>query len=753
MSSRENSMMRQRLLESDFLESEFGGEEEEEDASRPTEVIVRTNDREEERARTLQSSSEEMMERRGSKSPRSSNGDDARITRDKYLRMCQFRTMTWEKPIARQLYATDGSVKRLWYLRSATTYDLMLDILYVAMFIQMSKAFYETIEIHDSKIGKGLWAFFAVAIPLFNQWLQTVNYLNRFDSEDYVHLLYFFFNAGAIAFLGLHLEDCSSFHYSSSCTSVVLSIGGLRLGVTIMQFYASVFNERTKTFVFMNALRNLVISSLWIFLGLFLPWGCDVDQTESVSVREWSCCPWENQHTEFFYCCIIVIDFVLIILFDRGFNAYFDSQRRVPLDLDLVVERVGMLITVAIATTVVMITFYDRMTYYVPINIAGTFENDGRVGSVDVHGSFSQPLRPPHPPPQPPGPRHGKTPDTEAFEYTMMVSLIALLINTAYFNLDDPPAPSRSRPDGPRHALVRSWYIGLFWTFSHLPLLSFIFLAGASLFDFVQKRSLSFTLFWNFTVCLSSANVVMTLQQLLHVGGGALTKRRWRKRTRVTIRFVLSACLLLVSFLMDHKKPVRFVIVQIVVFLALIAVSLYGRHSLDTSDALFGLSSAVTESLLAEQMLSAEVGIATVPRPTVDAASRRSEASIRRRAREISSKNQGSLSNALLSSAGEVSEMKRELLVLKQKQWVLEKERDVALRRERESASTIGALRIKLRDTMQELQDQQLKQAAANRELLHTYDGQNAFHDNMDAHLARIADEAALGASQEGRSP
>ena len=55
----------------------------------------------------------------------SSTGGDrltpAPVSREDYLRMCQFHTVPWfQKPIAR-LYDADGkSVKRLWYLRSAT---------------------------------------------------------------------------------------------------------------------------------------------------------------------------------------------------------------------------------------------------------------------------------------------------------------------------------------------------------------------------------------------------------------------------------------------------------------------------------------------------------------------------------------------------------------------------------------------------------------------------------------------------------
>lgn len=102
-----------------------------------------------------------------------------------------------------------------------------------------------------------------------------------------------------------------------------------------------------------------------------------------------------------------------------------------------------------------------------------------------------------------------------------------------------------------------------------------------------------------------------------------------------------------------------------------------------------------------------------------------------------------------------MSKMKRELLMLKQKQWALHKERGVALRRDKESATTIRAFRIKLRDIMQELQDRKHQDAATNNLQLHRhYDedvGDGRLVD-MNEQLARIAEKAALEASRSGRS-
>ena len=62
-----------------------------------------------------------------------------------------------------------------------------------------------------------------------------------------------------------------------------------------------------------------------------------------------------------------------------------------------------------------------------------------------------------------------------------------------------------------------------------------------------------------------------------------------------------------------------------------------------------------------------------------------------------------------LSGGGEsddsVANLQREISILKQKKWALEKERDVALRRDRESSAKIRQLQSKLRETMQELED------------------------------------------------
>jgi hypothetical protein len=196
----------------------------------------------------------------------SSSSSDQRttapVTRDDYLRMCQFHVVPWfQKPVSRQVYQSDGqTVKRMWHIRSATTYDLMLDMLYACLFTQMSKAFFGTVGLVDGDPYKAIIAFIAMAVPVFSQWYETLSYLNRFDAEDVIHLLYFFFNVSAIGFLGLHLMDCSSLHYSSSCSGVVLCLGALRFGVAFMQLYASCYNPATRVFVWVRVLRNVLIS-------------------------------------------------------------------------------------------------------------------------------------------------------------------------------------------------------------------------------------------------------------------------------------------------------------------------------------------------------------------------------------------------------------------------------------------------------------------------------------------------------------
>ena len=90
--------------------------------------------------------------------------------------------------------------------------------------------------------------------------MRTLKYLNRFDAEDVAHLIYFFYNVSAIGFLGLHLMDCSSLHYSSSCSGVVLSLGALRFGVAFMEGYSSCYNPNTRVFVLARMLRNVLIS-------------------------------------------------------------------------------------------------------------------------------------------------------------------------------------------------------------------------------------------------------------------------------------------------------------------------------------------------------------------------------------------------------------------------------------------------------------------------------------------------------------
>ena len=165
----------------------------------------------------------------------------------------------------------------------------------------------------------------------------------------------------------------------------------------------------------------------------------------------------------------------------------------------------------------------------------------------------------PPPIPGPPGPAHGGKPDTRAATYTTMVAMLIILLKVVFFNLDNRPAPSKSRPDGPRHALTRAWFVGHLWKILHLPLLMSIFITGSALFDFVQmsvheaktSKNMPPVFQWTLSISLCVGNLVMALQQVLHVGGGKLTKRRWRKRTFL---FLSSSS----SFKNTHTNHIRY---------------------------------------------------------------------------------------------------------------------------------------------------------------------------------------------------
>ena len=434
------------------------------------------------------------------------------------------------------------------------------------------------------------------------------------------------------------------------------------------------------------------------------------------SLNDWTCVPWQNNVTAPLWWGILILDFVLNACMDGVFTSFFDKSRVVPLDLDLLVERMGMMITVAIAMTVVMCTFNDRLFFFVPT-------------AAVVH-HIEQDNGAPPPIPGPPGPAHGGKPDTRAAVYTTMVAMLAILLKVVFFNLDNRPAPSKSRSDGPRHALTRAWFVGHLWRVLHLPLLMSIFIAGSALFDFVQmsvheantSKNMPPVFQWTLSASLCVGNLVMALQQLLHVGGGKLTKRRWRKRTRVFFRILISVLLLLPPIVIPKGHPKLHVFANILLLAILAGVVLYARQSMDTSDELLGLSSEVAESLLAERMLSADVGISAVREynrrsGTLESSdssgnASRSEVLISSESFHSSSEDVTKTLRHRMSGGGgggenenSVSNLQREINMLKQRKWALEKERDVALRRDRESSAKIRQLQSKLRETMQELED------------------------------------------------
>lgn len=445
---------------------------------------------------------------------------------------------------------------------------------------------------------------------------------------------------------------------------------------------------------------------------MVLPWNCDENDSEVESLNNWACTPWENKVTAPLWWGILILDFALNTFMNGIIASVFDKSRVVPLDLDLFVERMGMMITVAIAMTVVMCTFNDRLFFFVPTAHVSPskYQHDD---------DFSKP-----PIPGPPGPAHGGKPDTRAATYTTMVAMIAILLKVVFFNLDNRPAPSKSSADGPRHALTRSWFLGHLWTTLHLPLLMSIFIAGSALFDFCQmsepneqtKPDMPRVFQWTLSAALCVGNVVMSLQQLLHVGGGKLTKRRWRKRTRVFVRFFISVLLLLLPLVIPGGRPKLFVASTIVLLAVLAGVVLYARQSMDTSDELLGLSSEVAESLLAERMISADV----VDRLVIESSSNETLSTSTERVLVSSDSFHSNKSHEDFSSTlrhrlsgnhshnveeVDVADLHREIKMLKQRKWALEKERDVALRRDRESSAKIRQLQSKLRETMQELEE------------------------------------------------
>eukprot|EP00939_MAST-03C_sp_MAST-3C-sp1_P004812 g4812.t1 len=339
------------------------------------------------------------------------------------------------------------------------------------------------------------------------------------------------------------------------------------------------------------------------------------------------------------------------------------ANKKVPVDKDLLVERMGTMVTISITMMVVMCTFNDRMSYMQPLKPDPQYPPDDDVGGLETRGVLGDS------PWLPPGPVHDlREPDGDSFLDTLLVAILAISLKIIYFNLDNPPAPSRSTSNGATHALSRSWPLQFLWTYMHVPLIMSIFLTGSCLFDQVQRHSLRDKFRWTAIAGLSIANGIMALFQLLHRGGGKFT------------------------------MPV-------------IGLTLYGRQALDRSAALSGLSIAITESLLAEQLLSAPTTSGRSPllsaySPEKRLSSRSGQTNVSTTGDDAAPvKETVTLLRDIKIANVENSNLRRELMMLRQKQWALEKERDVAKRRDRESLLTVSNLRLKLRETMRELDE------------------------------------------------
>ena len=219
------------------------------------------------------------------------------------------------------------------------------------------------------------------------------------------------------------------------------------------------------------------------------------------------------------------------------------------------------------------------------------------------------------------GPAHGGKPDTRAATYTTMVAILIILLKVA-FSIWTIVLHHQNLDQMVRDMLSRGVVCGTSLESLASSLLMSIFIAGSALFDFVQmsvheaKTSKNMPPVFQWTLSSHCVWEISSWRCSRYVGGGKLTKRRWRKRTflflvrvlhfetrtqtisgtRVFFRILISVLLLLPPVVIPEGHPMLHVLAAIVLLAILTGVVLYARQSMDTSDELWDFQRSRGES-------------------------------------------------------------------------------------------------------------------------------------------------------------
>jgi len=113
----------------------------------------------------------------------------------------------------------------------------------------------------------GILDFFALFIPIYWQWFLTNAYLNRYDTEDIFHALYYLINMIFLGGVSFNIIPCSEhdpqfteFH----CKQFALFLGLLR-AVHVIVFLRVIYHiPQVRFYSWMQTAASLIVTTFWI---------------------------------------------------------------------------------------------------------------------------------------------------------------------------------------------------------------------------------------------------------------------------------------------------------------------------------------------------------------------------------------------------------------------------------------------------------------------------------------------------------
>ena len=440
----------------------------------------------------------------------------------------------WIKPTPNQewLIQPDGSYVSSLSLSTSVRKDsvsnMILDLVYVILVYQLSTAFRTAVNNSPGVAIRDLLAHFS---PIWHTWMGYFRFLNLFEQNDLVFTLFFFLNLMGASILGIDTEGCATVGNRTGCSHFIFTIVGLRLLTVLGYVYGWYFNPRYHKFLKLRVVNDVVRLSLWFITGFFFPDPDAECHNEDLSHRCWAL------YLAFWWISWIADNLQWVHLYYYLKSNYFSRKNEMlPMDTSLTVERNGMFLMISLGEIV---------------TAALTIENSE--GEDDHQYAVAQ-LAP-----------------------VCLTVIMAGLMKLVLFDLNPSPSPTGSTCS--KHALNRSFSMGVIWTYMYMPLNACVTAIGAMLAPLHAYAAISYNS--SMKLSISFASFIISIIIIDYQHSERKKPRRVNRFYRILISFGFSIMMLL-SFTFDDwdkspKLSIDFLIVLVMILMLYVAFIYYSH--------------------------------------------------------------------------------------------------------------------------------------------------------------------------------